>query len=174
MRDGSVSVSNPGSNINRDVKSNGEGEYLAGGLPPGTYNLIVTAPGFQKFEAKGVVLRVAQKSRVDVTLIVGSVSTEVVVQGEGLTNVQTESNEEGAVITGREITQLGLNSRNFTQLISLTPGVSNQTGQDAGTVGVYGNVQFNEKGRPTEHNNCQIDRGDNNNDSSKNTPNVYP
>src|SRR5260370_7758229 len=123
MRDGSVSVSNPGSNINRDVKSNGEGEYLAGGLPPGTYNLIVTAPGFQKFEAKGVVLRVAQKSRVDVTLIVGSVSTEVVVQGEGLTNVQTESNEEGAVITGREITQVELNGRNFPHLITLTPGL---------------------------------------------------
>src|SRR5260370_322261 len=174
IRDASVSVSNPASNINRDVKSNGEGEYLAGGLPPGTYNLIVTAPGFQKFEAKGVVLRVAQKSRVDVTLIVGSVSTEVVVQGEGLTNVQTESNEEGAVITGREITQLELNGRNFTQLITLTPGVSNQTGQDEGTVGVYGNVQFSVNGGRTEYNNWELDGGDNMDNGSNSTLNVYP
>src|SRR5262249_1569413 len=135
-----VTVSNPATNVTRETRSNGEGEFLASGLPPGTYNLTVTAPGFQKFEARDVVLRVAQKSRVDITLSVGSVSTEVVVQGEGLTNVQTESNEEGAVITSKEITQLELNGRNFTQLITLTPGVSNQTGQDEGTVGVYGNV----------------------------------
>ena len=81
----SVVVANPSANISREVKSNGDGEYLAGALPPGTYNLTVTATGFKKFEAKGVVLRVAQKSRVDVTLSVGSVNTEVVVQGEGLT-----------------------------------------------------------------------------------------
>ena len=103
VRNASVTVSNSASNITRDLKSNADGEYLAGGLPPGTYDLTVTAPGFQKFEAKGVELRVAQKSRVDVTLLVGAVTTEVLVQGEGLTNVQTESNEEGAVITGREI-----------------------------------------------------------------------
>ncbi|HEY6253062.1 MAG TPA: carboxypeptidase regulatory-like domain-containing protein [Candidatus Angelobacter sp.] len=170
----SVTVSNPATNVVREVKSNGEGEYLAGGLPPGTYNLTVSAPGFQKFDAKGVVLRVAQKSRVDVNLSVGSVNTEVVVQGEGLTNVQTESNEEGAVITGKEITQLELNGRNFTQLITLTPGVSNQTGQDEGTVGVNGNVQFSVNGGRTEYNNWELDGGDNMDNGSNSTLNVYP
>jgi hypothetical protein len=174
VRDASVTVSNPASSFTRDVKSNSDGEYLAAGLPPGTYNLMVTAKGFQKYEAKDVVLRVAQKSRVDVTLAVGSVTTEVVVQGEGLTNVQTESNEEGAVITGKEITQLELNGRNFTQLVTLTPGVSNQTGQDEGTVGVYGNVQFSVNGGRTEYNNWELDGGDNMDNGSNSTLNVYP
>jgi hypothetical protein len=174
IRDASVTVANQASNVTREVKSNSDGEYLAGGLPPGTYNLTVTAKGFQKYEAKGVELRVAQKSRVDVTLSVGSVTTEVVVQGEGLTNVQTESNEEGAVITGREITQLELNGRNFTQLVTLTPGVSNQTGQDEGTVGVYGNVQFSVNGGRTEYNNWELDGGDNMDNGSNSTLNVYP
>src|SRR5215467_14953327 len=169
-----VTVSNSATNVIRETKSNGEGEFQASGLPPGTYNLTVTAPGFQKYEAKDVVLRVAQKSRVDVTLSVGSVNTEVVVQGEGLTNVQTESNEEGAVITGKEIRQLELNGRNFTQLITLTPGVSNQTGQDEGTVGIYGNVQFSVNGGRTENNNWELDGGDNMDNGSNSTLNVYP
>src|SRR5215468_694181 len=170
----SVTVSNPATNITRDLKTNSEGEYLAAGLPPSSYDLTVSAPGFQKYEAKGVVLRVAEKSRVDVTLEVGAVSAEVVVQGEGLTNVQTESNEEGAVITGKEITQLNLNGRNFTQLVTLVPGVSNQTGQDEGTVGVYGNVSFSVNGGRTEYNNWELDGGDNMDNGSNSTLNVYP
>lgn len=169
-----VTVASPATGVTVDVKSNGEGEYLAGGLTPGTYNLIVTAPGFQKYEVKGLVLRVAQKSRVDIIMQVGSVNTEIVVQGEGLTNVQTETNEEGAVITGKEITQLELNGRNFTQLITLTPGVSNQTGQDEGTVGVNGNVQFSVNGGRNEYNNWELDGGDNMDNGSNSTLNVYP
>ncbi|HEV3039063.1 MAG TPA: carboxypeptidase regulatory-like domain-containing protein [Candidatus Angelobacter sp.] len=169
-----VVVSNPATGSNRVVASNGEGEYLAGALTAGTYNVTVTAPGFRKFEAKGVVLRVAQKSRVDVILEIGTVTTEVVVQGEGLTNVETESSEMGGTITGKQITQLELNGRNFTQLITLTPGVSNQTGQDEGTVGVFGNVQFSVNGGRTEYNNWEIDGGDNMDNGSNSTLNVYP
>jgi hypothetical protein len=170
----SVLVSNPATNVTREIQTNADGEYLAGALPPGTYDLTVTAAGFKKYEAKGLVLRVAQKSRVDVTLDVGSVATEVVVQGEGLTNVQTESNEEGAVITGKEITQLELNGRNFTQLITLTPGVSNQTGLDEGAEGLGGNVGFSVNGGRTEYNNWEIDGGDNMDNGSNSTLNTYP
>src|SRR5205809_3890713 len=82
----SVVVSNVATSSSRAITSNGDGEFVAAALPAGAYNLTVTAPGFKKYEAKNVVLRVAQKSRIDVTLEVGTVSTEVVVQGEGLTN----------------------------------------------------------------------------------------
>ncbi|HEV2961577.1 MAG TPA: carboxypeptidase regulatory-like domain-containing protein, partial [Candidatus Angelobacter sp.] len=170
----SVVVSNPATSSSRAVTSNGDGEYLAAALPAGAYNVVVTAQGFRKFEAKGVVLRVAQKSRIDVTLEVGTVSTEVVVQGEGLTNVETESSEMGGTITGKQITQLELNGRNFTQLITLIPGVSNQTGQDEGTVGVFGNVQFSVNGGRTEYNNWEIDGGDSMDNGSNSTLNVYP
>ncbi len=170
----SVVVTNQGTSSSRAVTSNSDGEYLAAGLPAATYNVAVTAQGFRPFEAKGVVLRVAQKSRIDVTLEIGTVNTEVVVQGEGLTNVETESSEMGGTITGKQITQLELNGRNFTQLITLTPGVSNQTGQDEGTVGVFGNVQFSVNGGRTEYNNWEIDGGDSMDNGSNSTLNVYP
>ena len=70
--------------------------------------------------------------------------------------------------------QLDLNGRNFTQLVTLSPGVVNQTGQDEGKVGVYGNVAFSINGGRTEYNNWEFDGGDNMDNGSNSTLNVYP
>jgi len=59
-------------------------------------------------------------------------------------------------------------------LVTLIPGVSNQTGQDEGTVGVYGNVAFSINGGRTEYNNWELDGGDNMDNGSNETLNVYP
>ena len=86
----------------------------------------------------------------------------------------TQSSDLSGVVTGKEITQLQLNGRNFTQLVTLVPGVVNQTGQDEGTVGVYGNVAFSINGGRTEYNNWEIDGGDNMDNGSNTSLNVYP
>ena len=67
-----------------------------------------------------------------------------------------------------------LNGRNFTQLVNLSTGVVNQTGQDDGTVGVYGNVAYSMNGGRTEYNNWELDGGDNMDNGSNATLNVYP
>jgi hypothetical protein len=59
-------------------------------------------------------------------------------------------------------------------LVTLAPGVSNQTGQDEGTVGVYGNVSFSMNGGRVEYNNWELDGGDNMDNGSNGTLNVYP
>jgi len=51
--------------------TNSDGAYVVAGLPGATYNIVVTAKGFQKYSATKVVLDVAQKIRVDVQLTVG-------------------------------------------------------------------------------------------------------
>jgi len=169
-----ITVSDLGGSLSRATVSNGDGLYVAAGLPGGTYNISVTAQGFQKFEAKKVVLQVAQKARVDVALTVGTVNEEVVVQGENVAQVDTESSELGGTVTGKQITQLQLNGRNFVQLATIVPGVSNQTQQDEGTVGVYGSVAFSFNGGRTEYNNWELDGGDNMDNGSNSTLNVYP
>jgi hypothetical protein len=88
--------------------------------------------------------------------------------------VETESSEVSGLVTGREITQLVLNGRNYTQLISLTTGVSNQTGQEEGTLGVYGSVAWSVNGGGTKYNNWKLDSGDNMANGSHGTLNVYP
>jgi hypothetical protein len=154
--------------------TNSAGEYSAPALQAGTYTLQVTAPGFERFEAAGIVLRVSRTERVDAKLSVGSVSAEVKVSGSDLGAVQTESPEISFTITGKQITQLVLNGRNFTQLVTLSPGVTNQTGQDEGETGVAGSVQYSMNGGRTEYNNWELDGASIMDNGSNATLNVYP
>jgi len=170
----SVVVKNTANGLTRDVTTNSDGEYVAAGLPPGHYNLTVAAPGFRTYKAEGVILRVAQNARIDVTLQVGNVNSEITVQGEGLAQVDTQSSTLSGTITGKASIQLPLNGRNFTQLVMLVPGVSNQTGQDEGVVGAQGNVSYSFNGGRTEYNNWEIDGGDNMDNGSNFSLNVYP
>jgi hypothetical protein len=173
-----VKISDTTGNLARTTTTNGDGAYVVAGLPGGKYNLTVTMKGFQKYEAKDVVLNVAQKIRVDIQLVVGAVTEEVVVTGENVAQVETESAALSDTISGKQVSQLELNGRNFTQLVTLTPGVVNttfmNTGTDAGTVGVYGNVSYAINGGRTEYNNWELDGGDNMDNGSNATLNVYP
>src|SRR6267143_3328990 len=169
-----VVVTGSGGNLTRTTVTNGDGAYVVAGLPGGNYNIVVTAKGFQKYSATKVVLDVAQKIRVDVQLTVGAVTEIVEVTGESVAQVETTSSDLTSTITGKQIDQLVLNGRNFTQLVNLAPGVVNQTGQDEGTVGVYGNVAYSMNGGRTEYNNWELDGGDNMDNGSNATLNVYP
>jgi len=169
-----VAVTSADRGLNLTTTTNSDGEYSVPALSAGSYDVSVVATGFKKFEAKGVVLRVAQKARVDVGLQVGSSTTEVTVEGQDVAQVETQSSDLAGVVTGKEITQLQLNGRNFTQLVTLVPGVSNQTGQDEGQVGIAGNVSFSINGGRVEYNNWELDGGDNMDNGSNATLNVYP
>ncbi|HUK26014.1 MAG TPA: carboxypeptidase regulatory-like domain-containing protein [Terriglobales bacterium] len=169
-----VTVSNTERGIERATTTNGSGDYLVAGLPPVPVTITVEATGFKRFQAKDVVLRVAQKARADVILEVGATKEEVTVQGVNVAQVETQSSDLAGTVTGKEITQLELNGRNFTQLATLVPGVSNQSGQDDAGVGVGGNVSFSINGGRTEYNNWELDGGDNMDNGSNTTLNVYP
>jgi hypothetical protein len=169
-----VVVANAAGNLTRTTESNAEGAYVVPALPSGTYDITVTANGFRKFQAKGVVLDVAEKQRLDVSMTVGAVTQEVIVTGESVAQVDTQSSEIGSTITGKQVNELELNGRNFTQLVTLAPGVINQTGQDEGKVGVAGSITYSINGGRTEYNNWEIDGGDNMDNGSNATLNVYP
>ncbi|MGA8866535.1 MAG: carboxypeptidase regulatory-like domain-containing protein [Candidatus Sulfotelmatobacter sp.] len=169
-----VAIKNTETGTSRDVRCNSDGEYVVASLPPGKYDLAVSTPGFRKYRAEGVTLRVAQDARIDVTLQVGDIHEEITVHGEGLAQVNTQSSELGGTITGKELTQLQLNGRNFTQLITLVPGVSNQTNQDEGQVGAQGSISYSVNGGRTEYNNWEVDGGDMMDNGSNFSLNVYP
>ncbi|MGA3091904.1 MAG: carboxypeptidase regulatory-like domain-containing protein [Terriglobales bacterium] len=169
-----IAVTNADKGIDRNTKTNSDGEYSVPALPaPASYVVTVTAPGFKRFVAKGVALDIAQKSRIDVALEVGATSTEVMVEGTSVAQVETESSDLNNTISGKEISQLELNGRNFTQLVALSPGVSNQSGADEGEPGPS-TVAFSVNGGRTEYNNFEIDGGDALDNGSNTTLNVYP
>ncbi len=169
-----VVVTNLEHGINRTTVTNSAGDYIVPALPaPASYDVTVAAEGFKKFEAKGVVLDVAQKSRVDVTLQVGASNTLVTVEGTSVAQVETQSSDLSNTVTGKEITQLELNGRDFTSLVALSPGVTNQSGSDEGGEGAT-TVAFSINGGRTEYNNFEIDGGDMMDNGSNTTLNVYP
>ena len=87
-----VAVTNPEHGINRTTVTNSAGDYVVPALPaPSLYDVSVIAAGFQKFVAQGVVLNVARKARVDVTLQIGAIGAEVTVEGTTVAQVETQS-----------------------------------------------------------------------------------
>jgi Carboxypeptidase regulatory-like domain len=169
-----VLVSDPSTGFRRATASNSDGNYLVAGLGAGTYNVTISAPNFRKFEARRVILRSGEKIRVDTKLLVGQVASTVVVEGSSVGKVDTQSSELAGTITGAQISQLELNGRDFTTLIKLVPGVSDQTGQDDGTVGPAGSVSYAVNGGRTEFNNWEIDGGEVLDSGSNANINVYP
>ncbi len=169
-----VSVFNNDRGVHRDVVSNATGDYLVQGLGEGTYSVKVAARGYQGYLAENTVLRVGQNIRVDARLSVGSQTTEVTVEGSSAGTIETQSSELSTTITAKQISQLELNGRSFVQLIELSPGVSNQTGQSSGTTGPGGSVSYSVNGGRTEYNNWEIDGGDVMDSGSMSNLNVFP
>src|SRR5258708_7106036 len=169
-----VVVSNAERCMKRMWSSHGEGACLFAALTSGTYDVSVTAHGFKRYLAKGVVLRVGQSARNDVKLDIGAETIEVTVRGSDVAQVQTQSSEMAGTITSQEISQLQLNGRVFTQVITLTPGVSNQTGTSEGQYGITANTNYSVNGGRLEYNNWELDGGDNMDNGSNATLNVTP
>jgi Carboxypeptidase regulatory-like domain/TonB-dependent Receptor Plug Domain len=174
IQNAKVTLTNPSQGTTLSVTTNTAGEYSLPGLEAGTYNLQVVAQGFEKFAANGIIVRVARKERVDAQLTVGAVTAEVDVSGSDVGAVQTESPEISFTITGKQITQLVLNGRNFSQLVTLSPGVVNQTGQDEGETGVAGSVEYSMNGGRPQYNNWEVDGASIMDNGSNSTLNVYP
>jgi hypothetical protein len=154
-----ITISN-GAGVSKTATSNERGEYSIAGLPPGTYNLVVSMKGFQDFHGDNLTLGGEEGIPFDASLQPAGEVTSVNVEGQKVAQVETESAQLTGTITQKELTKIGLNGRNFTQLITLTPGVSNQTGQDEAKVGVVGSVKFSVNGGRVEYNSFNVDGGD--------------
>ncbi len=134
VTDAKVIVTSVGTGATRELTSNSEGFYEAPLLDIGTYTVTVSKTGFQTIRRENLALQTASETRADVVLPTGEITTEVTVTAEAPL-VQTETSERGSVITGREVTELPLSGRNFTQLATLTPGVARASNVGAGGTG---------------------------------------
>src|SRR5262249_53324044 len=73
-----VTVTNPGTRLNRTVTTDGNGSYIFPVLPVGVYDMTVEAQGFKPYEQRGLELQVAANLRVDFKLDVGQITERVV------------------------------------------------------------------------------------------------
>jgi len=154
-----VKVSNA-SGVVATAVADDKGAYSVKGLPPGAYTVTVTQSGFKNFVADRLTIAAGLPLPLDASLEPAGEKTEVNVSGQTVGTVETENAEVSGTITQKEVTNTPLNGRNFTQLITLTPGVSNQTGQDEAKVGVVGSVKYSVNGGRVEYNTFEVDGSD--------------
>lgn len=135
-----VSLVEPATGVTRSTMSNESGQYTFVSLPPGTYRLTVSAPGFRQAVVQGIRLEVAKSYTVDVNIEVGELAETVEVRSEARSELQTLDSTVGAVIQGESLLRLPTINRSAGALLTLQPlvtpsrGVSdtNLTGQVAG------------------------------------------
>jgi hypothetical protein len=165
-------------------KTGAAGEYTINALPIGKYHVEVKREGFKTADTD-VTLEVSQVQEINLQLQAGSSSTTVDVTGE-VPLVDTSTSSTGEVIQGRQVVELPLNGRNFTQLALLTPGVSRGAYADNASGIAFGNAAAETwrnyesggaslavNGLRPQANNYLLD-GLDNNDSMVNTLIIYP
>jgi hypothetical protein len=184
IADAEVTVVNTETRLRYYSRTNQDGIYLVSNIQPGTYLIQVAKPGFKLVLKPDVVLHIESVVAINFMLSFGSVSESITVFG-GAPPVNTESGSMGSVIEGRQVTELPLNGRNFTQLALLTPGVTrgaygdNASGGGSGTNtetfrnSETGSAALSVNGLRPQANNFILD-GLDNNESVVNTIAFFP
>src|SRR5437660_4182777 len=149
----------------RTLTVEASGQYLAAYLPVGRYEVLVKAANFKNSMFSNVVWNVADKLTINLTLEVGSVNESVRVEANPL-QVELQSVTAGGLINGTQVRELALNGRNWEQLVTLIPGVSDGGNSVTLYVGAFAPqganlVTFSMNGGRREQNNYMIDGADN-------------
>ena len=117
-----VAVTETATNVTRQVTTSEAGGYVVPSLNPGLYDISFTAPGFRRSVRSGVEMQVGKDLLLDAELLIGESSTTVEVTAE-VPLLNSESGNLGHVMTNKQIVDLPLNGRGFSELARLTPGV---------------------------------------------------
>lgn len=132
-----VTLINNETSVARTTVSNAAGNYVFVDVSPATYTIKVTDTGFKSLTQEHIVMSVNQTATYDFTLQVGSTEQSVTVEASAVA-IQASTAELGTVINQQSVQDLPLNGRNFTQLLTLTPGASPiSVGQNSGGGGGF-------------------------------------
>ena len=133
------------SGSSRDTVTNGDGYFTFASMPVGTYDLTVESAGFNTYKVAGISLSGAEKRNVDVSLTVGSTSTEVNVAGTVDQIAPVDSGEKSATLTTKELqnfVQTGSNAAEFIKIMpgfGIANGTSNKANYTGETIGINAN-----------------------------------
>lgn len=144
-----VTITNVATGAVRSTVTDTEGRYRTPSLPVGSYRVEAELPGFQTAVRSGITLTVGSEAAVDFTLGIGSLTENVEVTGAAPL-VDTRQSQVSDLVNQEQIQELPLNSRSYTDLALLTPGVmtTSRNAAFSGTSG--GGIRLSISGaRPT-------------------------
>jgi hypothetical protein len=123
-----VRISRDNPPFQREVTTDALGNYQALQVPPGEYRIEFGRTDFQTTVHTGIALSAGQSLRVDATLTVGAVAESVQISAQ-VAQVDTVTGNVGNTIFGNQVQELMLNTRYFTQLLPMLPGVTSTAPQ---------------------------------------------
>ncbi len=148
-----LTITNDSTGVAQSVRSAATGDYVFEAVNPGSYTLSAEAPGFKQFISKGVQAHIQDNLNVDVKLDVGSVGQQVTVTSAAPL-LQTADASVGQTITGEQVNNMPLQSRDWTTLGLLAAGTS--------TTGGSSNSEFNVSGIDWTQNDFRLNGIDDN------------
>jgi hypothetical protein len=161
-----VKATNIGTGFSRDATTGSDGAFSFQLLPPGRYSIDITAPNFVAYKGEAIV-NITQTTNVDAQLSVSGGSEIVNVEAP---IVQAETSQNGRVVSGETLRQLPLPTRNFQQLLALSPGA--QTSVTNSTDLGRGDATISVNGQRTTSNSVRINGIDANSIGTNSTPNI--
>lgn len=164
-----VTVTNKATGEARTVVADESGHYMVPLLPSGDYTVLVTANGFKKFISDDVKVAITETTTVDANMVVGAVTESVTVDAAPPL-VQTEGAQLGRVVDSRTVAELPLATRNFTQILGLSPGAATYLPDNTAVGRNSQNISVN-GGRVT-NNNFQINGVDANSMGTNSAPSL--
>src|SRR5438874_5163465 len=169
----SVTVRNENTGFTRSSVTNGAGSYSFPELPTGTYTVDVSLAGFKSAIRKGITLNVADDRAEDVQLQAGELTESVTVEVPAVA-IQTIGGEVAGLVTGEQVRELPLNGRNFLQLSTLMPGVSQGDTFNTKDRGLMSGIELSVSGSGLGGNLWMVDGANNNDVGSNRTILVFP
>lgn len=162
----------------RTVMSNEDGDFNVPNLSPNEYTVTVEAANFKKFVKTGVKVDVGQRRDVPIELQAGNIAEVVTVEADRVT-IDSTSATGGTIINGDQAREIPVNNRNWVQLITLAPGVSNDLADQVyvGTTnpdGQANTVNISVNGARSSQNTFTVDGADVTDRGSNITIQAYP
>ena len=149
----SVTVANS-SGVSRSNATGADGSYTFTLLPPDSYKITISATGFKTLVLPSIDVHVSEIATVTEELQIGQQQDTLQVTAEAAM-LQTESSALGGVVESRTIESLPLTTRNYLQIMNLSPGVgtdvNNATAAGRGIQNIYVN------GKDATNSNFKVD-----------------
>ncbi len=123
MPGATVVATHEGTGVAREGVTDANGEFVFSALPSGPYEVKIELTGFKSLQNRGMQLGAGQTVRQNFTLEVGTLTETVTVAGEAPL-IETAASLQADSLGAQEVTELPVNRRNLTNLMSLTAGVN--------------------------------------------------
>jgi len=148
--------------VSSTIQTDNQGAYNFPNITPGGYTVTVTAPGFQTFVSKGNVLEVGSNIAINPKMTIGQETQTVTVESEGLA-LQTEDVQFKQTVDQTTVSEMPLNGRKMTDLVTVTGGAAPAPGGDfTGSKYSYATIAVSIAGGGGNTTQWRLDGGDNN------------